>query len=149
MFGGTPSNLAISIMNGSNIEVIAAVNLPMLIKLTSVRETSSLEQAVIQAKEAGRKYICVASQVLDATPDRVEMAFGQVAIGNHDHSEGSVMVSVLRLNLSGACLFPTHRATRPRLDGSPLVVRLLCGWKPRQQIPEQFLPASVTARSKT
>jgi len=94
MFGGTPSNLAISIMNGSNIEVIAAVNLPMLIKLASVRETSSLEQAVIQAKEAGRKYICVASQFLDATPDRVEMPFGQVAIGNHDHSEGSVMVSV-------------------------------------------------------
>jgi mannose PTS system EIIA component len=49
MFGATPSNLAISIMNGSNIEVIAAVNLPMLIKLASVRETSSLEQAVIQA----------------------------------------------------------------------------------------------------
>ena len=71
MFGGTPSNLAISIMNGSNIEVIAAVNLPMLIKLVSVRETSSLERAVIQAKEAGRKYICVASQVLDATPERV------------------------------------------------------------------------------
>jgi mannose PTS system EIIA component len=94
MFGGTPSNLAISIMNGSNIEVIAAVNLPMLIKLVSVRETSSLEEAVIQAKEAGRKYICVASQVLDATPDRVEMPFDQVAIRNHDHSEDSVMVSV-------------------------------------------------------
>jgi len=60
MFGGTPSNLAISIMNGSNIEVIAAVNLPMLIKLASVRETSSLEQAVIQAQDAGRKYIYVA-----------------------------------------------------------------------------------------
>ena len=94
MFGGTPSNLAISIMNGSNIEVIAAVNLPMLIKLVSVRGTSSLERAVIQAKEAGRKYICVASQVLDATPDRVEMPFDQVTIRNHDYSEGSVMVSV-------------------------------------------------------
>ena len=58
MFGGTPSNLAISIMNGSNIEVIAAVNLPMLIKLASVRETSSLEQAVIEAQDAGRRYIC-------------------------------------------------------------------------------------------
>src|SRR6201987_1024598 len=92
-FGGTPSNLAISIMNGSNIEVIAAVNLPMLIKLVSVRETSSLERAVVQAKEAGRKYICVASQVLDATPDRVEIPFDQVTIHNHDHSEGSVMVS--------------------------------------------------------
>ena len=70
MFGGTPSNLAISIMNGSNIEVIAAVNLPMLIKLASVRETSSLEQAVIQAQDAGRKYIYVASRVLGAKPDR-------------------------------------------------------------------------------
>jgi mannose PTS system EIIA component len=70
MFGGTPSNLAISIMNGSNIEVMAAVNLPMLVKLAAVGETSSLEQAVIQAKEAGRKYICVASQVLDPIESR-------------------------------------------------------------------------------
>ena len=64
MFGGTPSNLAISIMNGANIEVIAGVNLPMLIKLASVRESSSLDQAVIQAQDAGRKYIYVASRVL-------------------------------------------------------------------------------------
>jgi mannose PTS system EIIA component len=64
MFGGTPSNLAISIMNGTNIEVIAGVNLPMLIKLASVRDTSGLEQAVIQAQDAGRKYIYVASRVL-------------------------------------------------------------------------------------
>ena len=64
MFGGTPSNLAISIMNGSNIEVIAGINLPMLIKLASVRDTSTLEQAVIQAQDAGRKYIYIASRVL-------------------------------------------------------------------------------------
>lgn len=64
MFGGTPSNLAISIMNGANVEVIAGINLPMLIKLASVRDTSSLEQAVIQAQDAGRKYIYVASRVL-------------------------------------------------------------------------------------
>ena len=64
MFGGTPSNLAISIMDGSNIEVIAGVNLPMLIKLASVRESYSLDQAVIQAQDAGRKYIYVASRVL-------------------------------------------------------------------------------------
>ena len=68
MFGGTPSNLAISIMNGSNIEVIAAVNLPMLIKLAAVRETSSLEQAVIQARDAGRRYIYAASRVLALSP---------------------------------------------------------------------------------
>ena len=72
MFGGTPCNLAISITNGSNIEVIAGLNLAMLIKLASVRETSSLEQAVIQAQDAGRKYIYVASQVLGAKPDRIE-----------------------------------------------------------------------------
>ncbi len=64
MFGGTPSNLAISIMDGSNIEVIAGVNLPMLIKLASVRECCRLDQAVIQAQDAGRKYIYVASRVL-------------------------------------------------------------------------------------
>jgi PTS system mannose-specific IIA component len=94
MFGGTPSNLAISIMNGSNIEVIAAVNLPMLIKLASVRENSSLKQAVIQARDAGRKYIYLASEALDTTPDRVDMPFDQAAIRDGGHSEGSVVVSV-------------------------------------------------------
>ena len=79
MFGGTPSNLAISIMNGSNIEVIAAVNLPMLIKLASVRETSSLEQAVIQAQDAGRKYIYVASRVLGAKPGRTGTSWDQAS----------------------------------------------------------------------
>lgn len=64
MFGGTPSNLAISVMNGGLVEVVAGVNLPMLIKLASVREVASLEQAVLQAQEAGRKYINVASKVL-------------------------------------------------------------------------------------
>jgi PTS system mannose-specific IIA component len=76
MFGGTPSNLAISIMNGSNIEVIAAVNLPMLIKFASVRE--SLEQAVIQAQDAGRKYIYVASRVLGAKPGRTGTSWDQL-----------------------------------------------------------------------
>lgn len=64
MFGGTPSNLAISVMNGGNVEVVAGINLPMLIKLASVRETSSLQHAVAQAQDAGRKYIYVASHVL-------------------------------------------------------------------------------------
>ncbi len=64
MFGGTPSNLAISIMDKANVEVIAGVNLPMLIKLASVRETESLADAVASAQEAGRKYINVASQLL-------------------------------------------------------------------------------------
>ena len=64
MFGGTPSNLAISVMNGSHVEVVAGINLPMLIKLASVREVASLDQAVLQAQDAGRKYINVASRVL-------------------------------------------------------------------------------------
>ena len=64
MFGGTPSNLAISIMEQANIEIIAAVNLPMLIKLASVRSTETISAAVAQAREAGQKYIMVASQVL-------------------------------------------------------------------------------------
>ena len=64
MFGGTPSNLAISVMDRAKIEVIAGVNLPMLIKLASLRQTESLERAVLGAQEAGRKYINVASQLL-------------------------------------------------------------------------------------
>lgn len=64
MFGGTPSNLAISVMDRAKIEVIAGVNLPMLIKLASLRKTESLERTVRGAQEAGRKYINVASQLL-------------------------------------------------------------------------------------
>ncbi len=66
MFGGTPSNLAISIMDKPNVEVIAGINLPMLIKLASVRGEESLAQAVGAAQEAGRKYINVASSLLAA-----------------------------------------------------------------------------------
>ena len=64
MFGGTPSNLAISVMEQTKAEVIAGLNLPMLIKLASVRSRQSLEDAVHCAQEAGRKYISVASYVL-------------------------------------------------------------------------------------
>ena len=64
MFGGTPSNLAISIMENANVEVIAGVNLPLLIKLASVRSTEPLSDAVTQAQDAGRKYINVASALL-------------------------------------------------------------------------------------
>lgn len=64
MFGGTPSNLAISVMEKGRVEVIAGTNLPMLIKLASVRHGSSLEEAVNAAKDAGLKYINVASQIL-------------------------------------------------------------------------------------
>ena len=63
MFGGTPSNLAISLMR-PNVEVIAGVNLPMLIKLASVRKTMKVEAAVEAAQHAGRKYIAVASKML-------------------------------------------------------------------------------------
>jgi PTS system mannose-specific IIA component len=64
MFGGTPSNLAISVMDQPKIEVIAGINLPMLIKLASLRSTEPLADAVRGAQEAGRKYINVASQLL-------------------------------------------------------------------------------------
>jgi PTS system mannose-specific IIA component len=65
MFGGTPSNLAISVMEAGTVEVIAGANLPMLIKLASVRDEKPLAEAVADAQEAGRKYINVASQVLN------------------------------------------------------------------------------------
>jgi PTS system mannose-specific IIA component len=64
MFGGTPSNLAISVMEMANAEVVAGVNLPMLIKLASIRRDCDLGDAVAAAHEAGRKYISVASWVL-------------------------------------------------------------------------------------
>ena len=64
MFGGTPSNLAISVMGIENVEVIAGINLPMIIKLISVRSSLPLMQAVLTAQESGRKYINVASNLL-------------------------------------------------------------------------------------
>ena len=64
MFGGTPSNLAISVMDAGRVEVIAGMNLPMLIKLSSVRKADKLASAVEEAQAAGRKYINVASQLL-------------------------------------------------------------------------------------
>lgn len=64
MFGGTPSNLAISIMDKAKVEVIAGLNLPMLVKLASVRGQEPLERAVAAAQDAGVKYINVASALL-------------------------------------------------------------------------------------
>jgi PTS system mannose-specific IIA component len=64
MFGGTPSNLAISVMDDAHVEVIAGINLPMLVKLARVREECTMEEAIKMAQDAGRKYINVASQVL-------------------------------------------------------------------------------------
>lgn len=64
LFGGTPSNLAISLMKSENIEVIAGVNLPMLIRLEGARKVMSVRAAVAAAREAGRKYISVASEIL-------------------------------------------------------------------------------------
>ena len=65
MFGGTPSNLAISIMDHAKIEVIAGINLPMLIKLATIRTESAIEEAILLAQEAGQKYISIASHVLN------------------------------------------------------------------------------------
>jgi PTS system mannose-specific IIA component len=64
LFGGTPSNLAISLMEAGRIEVIAGINLPMLIRLGSARKTMKVTEAVAAARDAGRKYITVASEVL-------------------------------------------------------------------------------------
>ncbi|MBK9079615.1 MAG: PTS sugar transporter subunit IIA [Hyphomicrobium sp.] len=64
MFGGTPSNLAISVMDEAKAEVIAGINLPILVKLASIRTEMALPQAVAMARDAGKKYIKVASQEL-------------------------------------------------------------------------------------
>lgn len=69
MFGGTPSNLAMSVLGQGRIEVIAGLNLPMLIKLARLRGQEPLEHAVCQAQEAGRKYINVATQLLESAPE--------------------------------------------------------------------------------
>ena len=66
LFGGTPSNLAISLMERGRVEVIAGMNLPMLIRLGSARRVMKVGEAVAAAREAGRKYISVASEVLGA-----------------------------------------------------------------------------------
>ncbi|MCP4621138.1 MAG: PTS fructose transporter subunit IIA, partial [Bradyrhizobium sp.] len=63
-FGGTPSNLAISLMEAGRVEVIAGINLPMLIRLGSARKTMKVTEAVAAARDAGRKYITIASEVL-------------------------------------------------------------------------------------
>ncbi|NCP11863.1 MAG: PTS sugar transporter subunit IIA [Sphingomonadales bacterium] len=68
LFGGTPSNLAISLMDQGRIEVIAGVNLPMLIRLEGARRLMSVGDAVCAAKDAGRKYISVASELLGSSP---------------------------------------------------------------------------------
>ena len=64
LFGGTPSNLAISLMDQGNVEVIAGINLPMLIRLDGARKAMSVADAVHAAKEAGQKYISVAAELL-------------------------------------------------------------------------------------
>ena len=64
MFGGTPSNLAISCMSRPKVEVLAGINLPMLVKLAKVRDSRPLPDAISAAQEAGRKYVTIASRVL-------------------------------------------------------------------------------------
>ena len=70
MFGGPPSNLAISIMDQTNVEVIAGVNMPMLIKLASNRKAGSLKKVALEAQDAGRKYINIASGLLDGKKEK-------------------------------------------------------------------------------
>lgn len=70
LFGGTPSNLSISLLDAGRVEVIAGVNLPMLIRLDSARKNMGVKEAVAAAREAGRKYINVASEILEASRDQ-------------------------------------------------------------------------------
>ena len=70
MFGGTPSNLAHSLLEGRNIEIIAGMNLPLLVKLSSVRKTKPMHEAALLAQEAGRKYIQIASHILNESDDK-------------------------------------------------------------------------------
>ena len=64
MFGGTPSNLAISVMSRPNVEVLAGINMPMLVKFAKVRGECPLADAVVAAQTAGRKYVTIASRIL-------------------------------------------------------------------------------------
>jgi PTS system mannose-specific IIA component len=64
MFGGTPSNLAISLLDQQPVDVLAGFNVPALVKLASIRDKVSLKDALAQAHEAGQKYMNVASQLL-------------------------------------------------------------------------------------
>lgn len=68
MFGGTPSNLVLSIRGSVPMEIVSGANLPMLIKLAEIREVLSLEEAAIAAAEAGRKYVTIASELLARLP---------------------------------------------------------------------------------
>jgi len=70
MFGGTPSNLAISVIEGRNVDVLAGINLPMLIKLASIREIEDLKTIALKGQEAGRKYINAAEALLDVQGQR-------------------------------------------------------------------------------
>ena len=69
MFGGTPSNLAISVMDSEKIEVVAGVNLPMLIKMMSIRDKKSIKEIITISQESGRKYINVASAFFEEKKD--------------------------------------------------------------------------------
>lgn len=67
LFGGTPSNLAISLLDAGRVEVIAGINLPMLIRLAGTRKSCAIGDAVAAARDAGRTYITVASEFLEQT----------------------------------------------------------------------------------
>ncbi|MDT0575572.1 PTS sugar transporter subunit IIA [Croceicoccus sp. F390] len=70
LFGGTPSNLAISLLQAGTVEVIAGLNLPMLIRLAGLRRDTPITEAILAAREAGRNYITIASQYLDQEASR-------------------------------------------------------------------------------
>ncbi|NMW30857.1 PTS sugar transporter subunit IIA [Altererythrobacter sp. RZ02] len=69
LFGGTPSNLAISLMEAGHVEVIAGINLPMLIRLAEARKKKTIMKAVTAARDAGKNYITIASEFLGQEGD--------------------------------------------------------------------------------
>ena len=71
MFGGTPSNLALSVMKDEKIEVVAGVNLPMLIKMMSLRKKLTLKEVIKKSQDSGRKYISVASAFFEDSKERI------------------------------------------------------------------------------
>lgn len=68
LFGGTPSNLAISLLEAGRVEVIAGINLPMLIRLGGARKCMGVTEAVEAGRDAGQNYITIASEFLGERP---------------------------------------------------------------------------------
>ena len=101
MFGGTPSNLAISVMSRPNVEVLAGINLPMLVKLAKVRDECPLAEAVAAAQESGRKYITIASRVLAGQMNDADGYDGRLPAGCAAAAPGAIVRVLPIVNQKG------------------------------------------------